>query len=164
MFQGMIEVLKANPRKIVFTEGHDARILEAAARLNEGGFLTPILVGNVEEVKANAAKGGFNIDGVEILDPATYAGMDEMVENMVALRKGTPRGRVCIVFEAEGCSENTHKKITDKCTYYNIEHRILPVSAATMAAALGRSGELAVVGITDENLRRAVEKQLDAER
>ena len=52
MFQAMIETLKANPRKIVFTEGHDARILEATARLVEGGFLTPILVGNVEEVKA----------------------------------------------------------------------------------------------------------------
>ncbi len=95
MFQGMIEVLKANPRKIVFTEGHDARILEAAARLREGGFLTPILVGNVEEVKANAAKGGFNIDGVEILDPATYPGMDEMVETMVALRKGKMSAEEC---------------------------------------------------------------------
>ena len=88
MFNAMIETLKANPRKIVFTEGHDARILEAAARLNEGGFLTPILVGNVEEVTANAAKGGFNIAGVEILDPATYEGMDAMVEKMVELRKG----------------------------------------------------------------------------
>ena len=88
MFNAMIEVLKANPRKIVFTEGHDARILEATARLVEGGFLTPILIGNVEEVKANAAKGGFNIEGVEIIDPLTYEGMDEMVETMVALRKG----------------------------------------------------------------------------
>ncbi len=88
MFNAMIDVLKANPRKIVFTEGHDARILEATARLVEGGFLTPILVGNVEEVKANAAKGGFNIEGVEILDPLTYEGMDEMVAKMVELRKG----------------------------------------------------------------------------
>ena len=72
MFNAMIEVLKANPRKIVFTEGHDARILEATARLVADGFLPPVLVGNVEEVKANAAKGGFNIEGVEILDPATY--------------------------------------------------------------------------------------------
>ena len=54
MFENLIEILKANPRKIVFTEGPDARILEAAARLKKGGFLTPILVGNVEEVKANA--------------------------------------------------------------------------------------------------------------
>ena len=45
MFNAMIETLKANPRSIVFTEGHDARILEATARLVEGGFLTPILIG-----------------------------------------------------------------------------------------------------------------------
>ena len=95
MFNAMIETLKANPRKIVFTEGHDARILEATARLVEGGFLTPILVGNVDEVKANAAKGGFNIEGVEILDPATYAGMDAMVEKMVELRKGKMSAEEC---------------------------------------------------------------------
>ena len=95
MFQAMIDVLKANPRKIVFTEGHDARILEATARLVEGGFLTPILIGNVEEVKANAAKGGFNIEGVEILDPATYEGMGAMVEKMVELRKGKMSAEDC---------------------------------------------------------------------
>ena len=88
MFENLIEILKANPRKIVFTEGPDARILEAAARLKKDGFLTPILVGNVEEVKAAAAKGGFDIEGLEILDPLTYAGMDEMVAKMVELRKG----------------------------------------------------------------------------
>ena len=95
MFQAMIETLKANPRKIVFTEGHDARILEATARLVEGGFLTPILIGNVEEVKANAAKGGFNIEGVEIIDPLTYEGMDAMVEKMVELRKGKMSAEDC---------------------------------------------------------------------
>ncbi len=95
MFNAMIEVLKANPRKIVFTEGHDARILEAAARLNADGFLTPILIGNVEEVKANAAKGNFNIEGIEIIDPLTYAGMDEMVNKMVELRKGKMSAEDC---------------------------------------------------------------------
>ncbi len=102
MFHAMIETLKANPRKIVFTEGHDARILEATARLVEGGFLTPILIGNVDEVKANAAKGGFNIEGVEIIDPTTYAGMDEMVETMVALRKGKMSAEECKALLAKG--------------------------------------------------------------
>ena len=95
MFNAMIETLKQNPRKIVFTEGHDARILEATARLAEGGFLTPILIGNVDEVKANAAKGGFNIEGVEIIDPLTYADMDAMVEKMVELRKGKMSPEEC---------------------------------------------------------------------
>lgn len=88
MFENLVEILKANPRKIVYTEGTDARILESADRLKKDGFLTPILVGNVEDVKAAAAKGGFDIEGLEIIDPATYAGMDEMVAKMVELRKG----------------------------------------------------------------------------
>ena len=95
MFQKLIEVLKENPRKLVFTEGHDARILEAAARLKKEGFLTPILVGNVETVKAEAAKGGFDIEGIEILDPATYEEMDAMVEKMVELRKGKMTPEEC---------------------------------------------------------------------
>ena len=95
MFQAMIETLKKNPRSIVFTEGHDSRILEATARLKADGFLKPILVGNVEQVKANAAKGGFNIEGVEILDPATYPKMDEMVAKMVELRKGKMSEEEC---------------------------------------------------------------------
>ena len=88
MFENLVEVQKKNPRKIVYTEGADARILEAAARLKKAGFLTPILVGNVDEVKAAAKAGNFDIDGLEILDPATYAGMDDMVAKMVELRKG----------------------------------------------------------------------------
>ena len=104
MFNAMIETLKNSPRTIslVFTEGHDARILEATARLVEGGFLKPILVGNVEEVKANAAKGGFNIEGVEILDPATYEGMEAMVEKMVELRKGKMSVEECRALLSKG--------------------------------------------------------------
>ena len=88
MFDRLIEKLQASPKKIVFTEGHDPRILEAADRLKKGGFLTPILVGDVETVRAKAAEGGFDIEGLEILNPATYSGMDAMVEKMVELRKG----------------------------------------------------------------------------
>ena len=95
MFENLVEILKANPRKIVYTEGSDARILESAARLKKGGFLTPILVGNVEEVKAAAAKGGFDIEGLEILDPATYPEMDKMVDTMVELRKGKMTAEDC---------------------------------------------------------------------
>ena len=95
MFEKLVEVLKNEPRKIVYTEGHDARILESAARLKKEGFLTPILVGNVDVVKAEAAKGGFDIEGLEILDPATYEGMDEMVATMVELRKGKMTPEEC---------------------------------------------------------------------
>ena len=88
MFKKLIEILKANPRKIVFTEGTDPRILEASARLLSGTFLTPVLVGNEEEVRAAAEDAGFNIRGAIIVDPETYENMDAMVAKMVELRKG----------------------------------------------------------------------------
>ena len=88
MFENLVEILKANPRKIVYTEGTDARILESAARLKKDGFLTPVLIGNVDAVKAAAAKGGFDIEGLEIIDPETYPEMDKFVDDFVALRKG----------------------------------------------------------------------------
>ena len=89
MFEELIEALKAAEKKtIVFTEGTDARILEATDRLLKGGFLQPILVGVVEDVQAAAAAGGFDIEGAEIVDPATYPEMDAMVDKMVELRKG----------------------------------------------------------------------------
>ena len=50
MFNKLIQKLKENPRTIVFTEGTDARILEASSRLLSGTFLKPILVGNVGSV------------------------------------------------------------------------------------------------------------------
>ena len=88
MLDPLIELLRANPRRLVFTEGTDARILEAAARLKQDGFLTPVLIGNVDEVTAAAAAGGFDIEGLEILDPAAYPDMEQLVEDFVTLRKG----------------------------------------------------------------------------
>ena len=95
LFDSLIEKLKDSPKKIVFTEGTDARILEASARLLSGNFLTPVLVGNEDEVKAAAQKGGFNINGAVILDPATYEDMDNMVNTMVELRKGKMSAEDC---------------------------------------------------------------------
>ncbi|MBQ3357208.1 MAG: phosphate acetyltransferase [Oscillospiraceae bacterium] len=102
MFDRLIEKLKASPKSIIFTEGHDPRILEAADRLKKGGFLTPILIGNVEAVQAKAKECGFDIAGLEILDPATYPDMDAMVEKMVDLRKGKMTAEECRALLAKG--------------------------------------------------------------
>ena len=43
MFENLIEILKKNPRKIVYTEGTDARILESADRLKRAASSPPCL-------------------------------------------------------------------------------------------------------------------------
>ncbi|MBQ6250797.1 MULTISPECIES: phosphate acetyltransferase [Ruminococcus] len=88
MFDKLIANLKSSKKTIVFTEGSDPRILSAADRLIKEDLMGVILCGNVDEVKAAAKNGGFNIDGAEILDPATYPEMDALVAQMFELRKG----------------------------------------------------------------------------
>ena len=95
MFGQLIEKLKASPKTIVFTEGTDARILEASARLLSSTFLKPILIGNEQEVQAAAEKTGFNINGAIIMDPTKYDKMEEMVAAMVELRKGKMTPEQC---------------------------------------------------------------------
>lgn len=88
-FGHMIQILKKNPKKIVFTEGADPRILEAASRLLASTFLSPLLLGNEEEIYASAEESGYNIRGAEIIDPANYdpEEMDKMVELFCEIRK-----------------------------------------------------------------------------
>ena len=82
MFAPLVAQLKANPKTIVFTEGNDPRILEAASKLLAEGVLKVVMVGNEAECKAAAAAGNFDISAAEIIDPENYAGFDEMVNTI----------------------------------------------------------------------------------
>lgn len=86
-FGQMISILKKSPKKIVFTEGTDPRILEASSRLLASNFLHPILVGNEEQIYLAAEESGFNIRGAKVIDPDNFDRMDEMIELYCELRK-----------------------------------------------------------------------------
>ena len=72
-----------------------------------------------------------------------------------ALRKGK---KIYFVFEAEGTSENTHKRIGDKCKFYGARLLRVGVDTSEFARLLGKSGELAVVALTDESFAVGIEK------
>ena len=95
MFDKLIGTLKENRRTIVFTEGVDKRIQSAAARLLKEDLMDVILLGRVGDVKAAAEKDGFDLSAATIIDPESYDGMDAMVEEMVALRKGKMTAEDC---------------------------------------------------------------------
>ena len=95
MFEQLAATLKKNRRTIVFTEGEDARILDAAARLLKEDLLDVLLVGPAASIKAAAEKGGFDIAKAKLVDPAEYPEMDAMVEKMVELRKGKMSAEDC---------------------------------------------------------------------
>ena len=105
-FGQLIDILKKSPKKIVFTEGSDPRILEAASRLLASNFLHPILVGNEDEINASAEESGFNIRGAEIIDPKKFDRMDEMVAMFCELRK------------SKGVTEDQAKGILSQANYF----------------------------------------------
>lgn len=87
IFDTMINKLKENPKSIVFTEGHDPRILEATSRLLSSNYLKPILIGNKEEVEKVAKEHDFDIQKATIIDPENFDRFDEMVALYCELRK-----------------------------------------------------------------------------
>lgn len=88
MINHCIEKIKGKGTRIVFTEGSDARILEAAVRLHKENILVPVLLGNRAEILGAANALGFDVEGIEMLDPREYKNMDMMVKKVVELRKG----------------------------------------------------------------------------
>lgn len=91
----MKKEIKGKGISIVFTEGSDERILKASERLVNKNLSKPILVGPEAEIKEAAVKFDVSLEGIQIIDPATYDKFDEMVSTMVELRKGKQTPEQC---------------------------------------------------------------------
>lgn len=75
-------------KKIVLPEGIEPRILEAAAQTQKEGIISPILLGNKEEIKRIAEEKGFDIEGIEIIEPKSDENFEKYVKAFVERRKG----------------------------------------------------------------------------
>lgn len=82
------EKLSGKNVKIVLPEGTDERVLQAAVELHKGDKVSPIVLGNVEEVQALAENLGLSIDGIELMDPTNNELREELIAKFVERRKG----------------------------------------------------------------------------
>src|SRR5205807_9715742 len=60
---------KSDPRRLVFAEADNIKILKVAQLLFEEGVAYPILLGNKERIRATAAANRIDIDEFPIVDP-----------------------------------------------------------------------------------------------
>lgn len=70
------------------------------------------------------------------------------------------RGKPFLVLSASDNSENTQKKLSDKCAYYGVRLVVLSVGGEELSRAVGKQSRVAAVAVTDENLCRLVESTL----
>ncbi|NLC96232.1 MAG: phosphate acetyltransferase [Erysipelotrichaceae bacterium] len=104
MFKALAQRVKENPFTLVFTEGNDLRILEAASKIKKEELLKTILIGDIDEIKEVATTNNLDIEGIEIINPLKYDKFDEMVELLFELRKGKMDKNQCI----EACKKGNY--------------------------------------------------------
>lgn len=90
LFEQLSNEVKGQGVRLVFPEGNDARIQEAAVRLAEEALVEPVLLGNRAVMEETAAQTGRDLQLVTIIDPANYDPKlsQEMVAALVERRKG----------------------------------------------------------------------------
>lgn len=81
--------------RIVFTEGWDPRVQEAAIKLVENNIVVPILLGEPEEIEACAKENGFDVSNIQQMSPKSFDKMEEMATKMVELRRGKLDHETC---------------------------------------------------------------------
>ena len=83
LIDSMVERAKADKKTIVLPEGHDDRILAAAEETLKQGIANLVILGDAEEINAK----GYNLEGAEIINPATSDKVDEFASLLFELRK-----------------------------------------------------------------------------
>ena len=87
VLQMILQKAQSDPRRIVFPEGEEEKILRAAQILRDERIAEPILLGNREAIVAAAERFQLPTEGWQIVDPEKTAGFEEYVAEYFRLRQ-----------------------------------------------------------------------------
>jgi malate dehydrogenase (oxaloacetate-decarboxylating)(NADP+) len=82
----LMSAAKRSPKRFVFCEGQEPKILRAAQIIREEGLGSALLLGRRERVEAGAAEAGIKLDGLEIIDPREDPRLEEFADHYHRLR------------------------------------------------------------------------------
>jgi phosphate acetyltransferase len=83
---GVIDKLQRHPKRIVFPEGHEPRILQAARQFYSLRLGVPILLGDRSKIKEMAAELSINLEGIRIINPAESEDLENFSKRFRQLR------------------------------------------------------------------------------
>ena len=67
--------LRRHPKRIVFPDGNDPRVIRAARMFNDRGLGVAVLIGNRDEIQGVAEANGISLNRIAIIDPSTSSEM-----------------------------------------------------------------------------------------
>jgi malate dehydrogenase (oxaloacetate-decarboxylating)(NADP+) len=71
LMRGIINRAHHDPKRIVFPEGEDLKILKVAQILVDEGIAFPVLLGRTTRIRETAEASGISLEGIRIEDPGT---------------------------------------------------------------------------------------------
>lgn len=83
----MVHKAQKDPRKIVYTEGEEEKIIRAANIVKKENIGIPILIGHENIITNKVKELGYNLDDFEIVDPKTCEKCEEYTKAFFELRK-----------------------------------------------------------------------------
>jgi phosphate acetyltransferase len=83
----VIEKLQRHPKRVVFPEGTEPRILQAARQFYSLRLGAPILLGDRTSIKAAAAELNVSLEGVRIINPAESEDLETFARRFELLRR-----------------------------------------------------------------------------
>jgi malate dehydrogenase (oxaloacetate-decarboxylating)(NADP+) len=83
----VIHKAQKQPKRVVFPEGAEAKILRACQILVDEKIAQPILLGPEEKVRARIEELHLHLDGVRIVNPALFPGLPTYREELYRLRQ-----------------------------------------------------------------------------
>jgi malate dehydrogenase (oxaloacetate-decarboxylating)(NADP+) len=87
VMRGLINRAISNPKRVVFPEGEEPKIIRAARICVEDGIASPILLGNRDAIEMKARAMNVPLDEIAIEDPATSSKRDEYAQHMWSRRQ-----------------------------------------------------------------------------
>lgn len=79
--------LQNHPKRVVYPEGSDPRIIQAARQFATRGLGVPILLGDRTRIKVNAVRLDIKLDGIKIIEPARSDELEDFVTKFQGLRR-----------------------------------------------------------------------------
>ena len=83
----VIEKLQRHPKRVVFPEGEEPRVLQAARQFYSLRLGAPILLGDRTAVKTAAERLNVSLEGVRIINPADSEDLDNFAHRFELLRR-----------------------------------------------------------------------------
>ncbi|HXI73020.1 MAG TPA: phosphate acyltransferase [Verrucomicrobiae bacterium] len=83
----IIEKLQRHPKRVVFPEGEEPRILQAARQFSALRLGAPIVLGDTDKIKDVAEGMNIPLDGLRIINPATSEDTDNFARRFHSLRR-----------------------------------------------------------------------------